>query len=71
VAQPGKQIVDVLNDERRSIAVLDIGGVNCDTDHQPGGIGHILALAVTDLLGRIVAACICHDVPGSRTEPLD
>jgi hypothetical protein len=35
VAQPGKQVVDGLNNEQRSIAVLDIGGMNRDIDLSP------------------------------------
>jgi len=38
------------------IAILNIGGVHLGTDQQTAGIGHNMALAAFDLLGRIVAS---------------
>src|SRR6266850_1526192 len=54
MAQPGKQLVDGLNDQHGTIAILDIGGVNLGTDQQSASIGHNVALTPFDLLGRIV-----------------
>jgi hypothetical protein len=34
MAQPGKQLVDRLDDQHRPIAILDIGGVHLGTDQQ-------------------------------------
>ena len=56
VAQPGEEVVDGFDNERRAIAVLHIGGVDRGADHQAGGIGHDMPLAALDLLGRIIAA---------------
>ena len=39
-----------LDDEPGAIAILDIGGVDLDTDEQTGSIGHDMALATLDLL---------------------
>ena len=56
MAQPRKQLVDGLDDQHRPIAILDIGGVHLGTDQQTARIGHNMALAAFDLLGRIVAS---------------
>ena len=42
-AQPGKQLVNRLNDQNRPIAILDIGGVHLGTDQQTASIGHNVA----------------------------
>jgi hypothetical protein len=54
VAQPGKQLVDGLDDQHRPIAILDIGGVHLGTDQQTASIGHNVALTAFDLLGCVV-----------------
>ena len=56
MAQPGKQVVDGADDQPGPVTILDVGGVNRDTDQQAGGVGDDVALAAFDLLGRIVAA---------------
>src|SRR6266853_2801988 len=56
MAQPGKQLMDGLDDQHGTIAILDIGGVHLGTDQQTASIGHNVALAAFELLGRIVAA---------------
>src|SRR5271156_3638711 len=43
MAQPGKQLVDGLDDKPGIIAILDVGGVHLGTDQQTGGIGHNVA----------------------------
>ena len=53
VAQPGKQLVDRLDYQNCTIAILDIGRVYFGTDQQTTGIGHNVSLAPFDLLGRI------------------
>src|SRR5438132_10899962 len=40
MAQPGKQLVDGLDDQHGTIAILDIGGVHLGADQQTAGIGH-------------------------------
>ena len=54
MSQPGKQLMDGLDDELGPIAILDIGGVHRGTDSQTASIGHNVALAALGLLGRIV-----------------
>src|SRR5882724_2685168 len=54
MAQPGKQLVDGLNNQHGTIAVLDIGGVHLGTNQQTRSIGHNMTLAAFDLLCRIV-----------------
>ena len=56
VAQPREQLVDRLDDQHRSITILDIGGVDLGTDQQTAGVSHNVALAPFDLLGRIVTS---------------
>ena len=48
--------MDCLDDQNRTIAILDIGGVYLGTDQQTAGIGHNVSLAPFDLLGRIVTS---------------
>src|SRR5882724_7895817 len=43
MAQPGKQLVDGLNDKPGTIAILDIGGVHLGADQQTASIGHNVA----------------------------
>ena len=54
MAQPGKQLVDGLDDKLGPIAILDIGGVHLGTDQQTASVGYDVALAALDLFGRIV-----------------
>src|SRR5258707_7527779 len=54
MAQPGKQLVDGLNDQHGTIAILDIGGVHPGAHQQTASIGHNVALTPLDLLCRIV-----------------
>src|ERR1700757_2665738 len=54
MAQPGKQLVDGLDDQHGTIAILDISGVHLGADQQTASIGHNVALTPFDLLGRIV-----------------
>ena len=60
-AQPGKQLVNRLNDQNRPIAILDIGGVHRGTDQQTASIGHNVTLATFDLLGRITLSVVLAD----------
>ena len=55
VAQPGKQLVDGLNDQHGTIAILEIGGVHLGPNQQTTRIGHNVTLAAFDLLGRRLA----------------
>jgi hypothetical protein len=55
IAQPGKQLMDGVDEQHRPIAILDIGGVHLDTDQQTAGVSHDVSLAPFDLLGGIVA----------------
>ena len=54
MAQPWKQLVNGLDDEAGTIAILDIGRVHLSTDQQTASIGHNVTLATFDLLGRII-----------------
>jgi hypothetical protein len=54
VARPRKQLVDRLDDQNSTIAILDIGSVDPSPNQQAAGIGHYMALAPLDLHGRIV-----------------
>ena len=55
MAQAWKQLVNGLDDKPGTIAILDIGGVHRGTDSQTASIGHNVALAAFDLLGRVIA----------------
>ena len=46
--------MDRLDDQNRTVAILDIGGVHLGTDQQTASIGHNMSLAPFDLLGGIV-----------------
>ena len=50
MAQPGKQLVDGLDNKPGTIAILDVGGVHLGTDQQTPRIGHDVPLAALDLL---------------------
>ena len=49
-----KQLMDGLDHQHGTIAILDIGGVHLGTDQQTASIGHNVALTPFNLLGRIV-----------------
>jgi len=55
VTQPGKQLVDGVNDQRGTIAISDIGGVHLGGDQQTTSTGHNVALTAVDFFGCIVA----------------
>jgi hypothetical protein len=57
VAQPGKQLVDRLDDQNRTIAILDIGAVHLGPNQQSASIGHNVSLAPLTFLAAS---------PGSR-----
>src|SRR5438132_462768 len=70
MAQPGKQLVDGLDDQHGTIAILDIGGVHRGADQQTASIGHNVALTPFDLLGRIPrVAALPRPRTGSTTRP--
>jgi hypothetical protein len=55
MAQPGKQLVDGLDNQHCPIAILDIGGVHLGTDQQTTSIGNDVALAAPSLRwGRLL-----------------
>src|SRR5215472_8166863 len=56
MAQPGKQVMDGLDDNPCAIAILDIGRMNHDTHQQAGSVGHDMALTAFDFLGRIITS---------------
>ena len=55
VAQPREAFDDVAQDERRPVAVLDVGSVDHGVDEIALGVGEDVALAPLDLLTRVVA----------------
>jgi len=54
VAQPGKSADDPGEHQRRSVAVLDVGGVDHGVDQISLGIGEDVALASLDLLACVI-----------------
>jgi hypothetical protein len=56
MAQPGKQVVNGLDNRPGPIAILDVGRMDHDTHQQAGSVGHNMALATFDFLGRIIAS---------------
>src|ERR1700750_1443036 len=46
--------MDRLDDQNRPIAILNVGGVDLGPHQEATGIGHNMAFAPLDLLGRIV-----------------
>ena len=70
MTQPGKQLVNGLDDKPGTIAILDIGGMHLGTDHQTASIGHNVAFTAFDLLGCIPpVAALPHPRTGSATWP--
>src|SRR5216683_6433665 len=68
--------MDGFDDERRAIAVLDIGRVDFGADEQSRGVGDDMAFAALDLLAGVIAARsatlggldrLAVDDPGRRT----
>ena len=49
-------MLDLLQQIPGAVGVLDIGGMDKDTEQEAGGIDPDMALAALDLLGGIVAA---------------
>jgi hypothetical protein len=49
-------VLDLLQQIPGAVGVLNIGGVNEDTEQEAGGIDPDMALAALDLLGSVVAA---------------
>ena len=61
VAQPGKQLVDGLDDKPGTIAILEIGGVHLGANQQTASIGHNVTLAAPSLRwGRLVWGFWCQ-----------
>jgi len=55
MAQPGEQLMDGLDDEAGTTAILDIGRVHRGTDQQTASIGHNVAFAAPGLRrGRLL-----------------
>ena len=55
IAQPREAADDRSEYQRRTIAVLDVGGVDHGVDQIALGVGHNAALAALDFLARILA----------------
>jgi hypothetical protein len=49
-------MLDLLQQIPGAVGVLDIGGMDKDTEQEAGGIDPDMALAALDLLGSVVAA---------------
>jgi hypothetical protein len=56
MAQPREAADDLRQHQRRTVAVLDVGGVDHGVDQIALGVGQDMALAALDLLARIIAA---------------
>jgi hypothetical protein len=56
VSQPREAVDDLGEQQRRAIAVLDVGGVDQGVDQIALGIGQDVALATLDLLARVITA---------------
>ena len=54
--KPAVEMLDLLQQIPGAVGVLDIGGMDEDTEQEAGGIDPDMALAALDLLGGIVAA---------------
>lgn len=54
MAQPREATDDLREHQRRTVAVLDIGGVDHGVDQVALGVGQDMALAALDLLTRII-----------------
>ena len=55
MAQPWKPVADGLEQRRCSVAILHIGRMNKDEEHQPECVGGDVALAAVDLFPGVVA----------------
>ena len=55
VAQPWKPVADGLEQRRGSVAILHVGRMNKDEEHQPECVGDDVALAAVDLFPGVVA----------------
>jgi hypothetical protein len=56
MAQPGKEIMNGGDDERSTVAVLPVGGMDLGCDQQAGCVGDDMPLAAFDFLRRIKTA---------------
>ena len=56
VAQPRETADDFRQQQRRPVAVLDVGGVDQGVDEVALGVGKDMPLATLDLLARVIAA---------------
>jgi hypothetical protein len=54
--EPAVEVLDLLQQIPGAVGVLDIGGMDENTEQKAGGIDPDMALAALDLLGGIVAA---------------
>ena len=54
--EPAVEALDPLQQIPGAVSVLDIGGMDEDTEQEAGGIDPKMALAALDLLGSVVAA---------------
>ncbi len=53
--EPAVQKLDAFQQVTCPVSMLDVGGVDEDSEPQAGGVNRDMALAAVDLLGRIVA----------------
>ena len=53
--EPAVQRLDAFQQVTCPVSILDVGGVDEDSEPQAGGVNRDMALAAVDLLGRIVA----------------
>src|SRR3546814_3374354 len=56
MAQPWKAVDDFTQDQRRAVAVLNVGGMDHRMYQIALGVGEDVALAALDLLARVIAA---------------
>src|SRR3546814_3594140 len=56
MAQPCKAVDDFTQDQRRAVAVLNVGGMDHRMYQIALGVGEDVALAALDLLARVIAA---------------
>ena len=54
--QPAVQRLDLAQQVRCAVGILDVGGVDDDAQQEAGGVNRDVALAPFDLFGRLIAA---------------